>query len=86
MKHRVLLVWAVCCVLITIIAFASVGVFYTGYAIDRNNKNIEQQTTANNQKWCRLLKLVVTEGRRGPFQDAITQLYSDYQCEKVEPL
>lgn len=78
--------WAIAAVGITIIVFASLGVFYTGYAIDRNNKKIEHQSTVSNQKWCGILSLIVKEGRPGPFKDSVVELYNDYQCQKVEPL
>lgn len=82
--------WAYVVVGITIIVMGSLGVFYVGYAIDKNNKEqltlIEHQRVSSNQRFCKILKLILDTGRPGPFKDAVIEIYnsSDYQCQKVE--
>lgn len=81
--------WAIAAVLIVIIAFAGVGTFYTGYAIDKNNREQNERITheriVNNQKWCKLFDKILSQARPGPFKDAIAEIYNDteYRCRSV---
>lgn len=86
MKRRGLIIWALCCVGITFIIFASIGVFYTGYAIEENNKKIEHNQLLNNQKMCGIFDLILQEGREGDFKTRVRQIYNDplYRCRDVE--
>lgn len=82
--------WAVAVFGITVIVIGCLGIFYTGYAIDRNNREqnekIEQQRIVSNQRFCGIFQLILDEGRPGPFQQAVKEVYSspDYRCDKLE--
>jgi hypothetical protein len=82
--------WAVAVFGITFIVLGCLTMFYTGYAIERNNREqlqiIDEQRISSNQQFCGILKLILDTGRPGPFKDAVAKVYDsqDYQCEKVE--
>lgn len=85
MRWRGLYVWAVCSVLITFIVISAIGVFYIGYAIDRNN-----------QKACGMYNLVYRNTLRNPlpkdpllrkntieFRKELGVLREEYHCDRV---
>lgn len=82
--------WAFAVFGITFIVLGCLGVFYTGYVIDKNNKEqlalVNEQRIKSNQRFCGILKLILETGRPGPFKDAVAEIYTspDYQCQKVE--
>lgn len=82
--------WALAVFGITLVVIACLGIFYTGYAIEQNNRRqnalIEQQRIKSNQQFCGIFRLILETGRPGPFKDAVVKVYNseDYQCRKVE--
>lgn len=82
--------WAAAVFGITFIVLGCLGAFYIGYAIEQNNRRqnalIEQQRIKSNQQFCSIFRLILMEGRPGPFKDAVARVYNseDYQCQKVE--
>lgn len=82
--------WAFAVFGITVIVLGCLGAFYTGYAIEKNNREqnakIERQRIISNQRFCGLFRLILEEGRPGPFQEAVKEIYNspDYQCQRIE--